>query len=366
MRLNGTTYSPQGLLDFIQSEQQKRLLPPWEQALFDLLRAWFGPDATLTLKTSGSTGPPKLIRAEKARMEASARATLDHLNIAPGGKGLLILPTTHIAGVMMVVRALVGELDLIPMAPGRRLTWQDLPDRRYDLLAATPSQLLGMVGQGGDGGLLEKIGSLLVGGAAPSPHLERLLSCGPNPIHVTYGMTETLSHVALRRLAPGPAQSSYQGLPGVQFSQGEAGQLIIQAPALLDGPLTTRDRVELISSTAFRWLSRLDHVINSGGIKIHPEVVERALAPLMATWQKNYLIAGVEDERLGESVTLYLEGEGVTPSEEAAILAACRKLCPPYEAPRQIVAVPAFVQTASGKWDRIKTLQQEKKCDHLV
>ncbi|SEH08138.1 AMP-binding protein [Candidatus Venteria ishoeyi] len=358
LSLNGIYYDPAALMALISSEREQTKLPAWKNDIYQFLQAWYGPDEHISLQTSGSTGPAQTITAQKSRMASSARATLDALGISGKGKALLILPASHVAGKMMLVRAIIGGLDLITLQP--RLTWQamNIPLQSYCLAAATPSQLMGLMQTNKKNrGAVDQIKHLLVGGAAPSPALESWLCQCKNPVYLTYGMTETLSHVALRRLAPAPARPYYQALPGIHFEQNQEACLIIHAPALCDGPLHTRDQVKLYTATSFRWLGRLDFVINSGGLKFHPEQIEAALFPVMQKLKRRYMIAGINDKQLGECLTLLLEGRDLEETAQTQLLNDCSKVSQSkYACPRQIKTVSQFSMTDSGKLDRMRTL----------
>jgi o-succinylbenzoate---CoA ligase len=356
LQLNGVTYSPSELLQFINSEQTREN-PAWKNTLFAFLQEWYGTNKTISLTTSGSTGPAKKAETTRSRMVASAQATLDYLKIKPGGKALLLLPATHIGGKMMVVRAIVGGLNLTTAQPSLNLP-QHSSQKPFALVAATPTQLMGLIWDPKQ--FIPKVSlyhSLLVGGAPPSQALEQALSKLPISVYVTYGMTETLSHVALRPIT----QPYYQALPGITFSQNFNGELIISAPALTKSPIQSGDRVRLINQTTFQWLGRLDNIINSAGVKIQPETIEQAIAPILDRWPGRYLIAGQDHHKLGQCATLFMESQKLEETVKETILRECRELCPPYEYPQKIVTLTPFAETPSGKVDRIKTLLNGRK-----
>ena len=192
---------------------------------------------------------------------------------------------------------------------------------------------------------LRKIRHLLIGGGAVDENMERTLFTFPHAVWSTYGMTETLSHIALRRLNGPSASEWYTPMDGISVSLDEENCLQISAPMLCEEALQTNDIAVLhTDGRRFRILGRRDNVICSGGIKIQIEEVERLLRPHLHT---HYLITHARDERLGEAVVLLIEGGDV----EAA-RSICQNRLPKYWQPRHVLAVSQVPLTATGKPDR--------------
>ena len=298
-------------------------------------------EPSLSVQTSGSTGQPQRLSVEKKRMVRSAEATLRFLRIPNGSTALLCLPLKFIAGQMMVVRSLVGSLSLRAVCPSSRplATLHDAPF----FAAMTPMQVFESLRSPHDRRLLRRIRRLLIGGGSISPTLEEELRDFPNEVWSSYGMTETLSHIALRRLNGPQASETYRPLPGVRLSLSSEGTLIIDAPGITDGALTTNDLAEISGDGSFRILGRRDNVICSGGLKLRIEELETRLASLPV----RFFITSLPDERLGEAVTLLFEPrEGM---ETATLDTLCRHLLPPHAVPRRFVAVPRLPFTDTGK-----------------
>ena len=298
-------------------------------------------EPSLSVQTSGSTGQPQRLSVEKQRMVRSAEATLRFLRIPNGSTALLCLPLKFIAGQMMVVRSLVGSLSLRAVCPSSRplATLHDAPF----FAAMTPMQVFESLRSPHDRRLLRRIRRLLIGGGSISPTLEEELRDFPNEVWSSYGMTETLSHIALRRLNGPQASETYRPLPGVRLSLSSEGTLIIDAPGITDGALTTNDLAEISGDGSFRILGRRDNVICSGGLKLRIEELETRLASLPV----RFFITSLPDERLGEAVTLLFEPrEGM---ETATLDTLCRHLLPPHAVPRHFVAVPRLPFTDTGK-----------------
>ena len=302
----------------------------------EFLAEWHNDSPTVLVHTSGSTGEPKPMWVEKLRMEASARMTCDFLGLKEGDTALLCMSLDYIAGKMMVVRSLVRGLRLITVEPNGHPSWES----DVAFAAMVPMQVFNLL-QTPDGcQRLKQIQHLLIGGGAIDETMARVLADFPNQVWSTYGMTETLSHIALRRLNGPNATEWYTPLPGISLSLSDEGCLRIDAPALHEGMLVTNDIVELAPDGRFRVLGRKDNVVCSGGIKIQMEEVERLLRSHL---REPYLITKRRDEKFGEAVVLLTEGD--TMKAEAV----CRQVLPKYWQPRDYVSVAHIPMTETGK-----------------
>lgn len=337
--------------------------------LKDFLSSWHNGEERLTVHTSGSTGAPKALLVEKRRMAASARITCDFLGLEPGDRALLCLPLDYIAGKMMVVRALTRGLRLLAVTPsGHPLkdidtedggSWCNLtaatpsghPLRDIDteeggiwcdLAAMVPMQVHHSLQTAEEKAKLWGIRHLIIGGGAIDDELEKQLKDHPHAVWSTYGMTETLSHIALRRLNGPEASSWYTPFEGVGISQNEDGCLVIDAPEVAESTLVTHDIVEIAADgRRFKVLGRKDNVICSGGIKIQIEEVERLLRPHLAT---PFLVSKRPDKVLGEAVALLTEAADLASIEEI-----CRTVLPPYWRPRHYQHTSHLPLTETGK-----------------
>ena len=301
------------------------------------LDEWNNPSPTVLVHTSGSTGKPKPMLVEKRRMEASARITCRFLGLHEGDTALLCMPLDYIAGKMMVVRALTCGLRLVSTEPKGTPEW----DGFIDFAAMVPLQVYNLLNDPAGRQRLRQIRHLIIGGGAIDDTLARQLADFPHHVWSTYGMTETLSHIALRRLNGPDASDWYTPFDGVTLSLTDDGCLVINAPAVHDGPLVTNDIAECNTTQRFRILGRKDNVICSGGIKIQIEEVERRLRPHLHV---PYIITKAPDEKLGEQVVLLTESKAV-----GDVLAACRLHLPKYWVPRRILSVDRLPLTETGK-----------------
>lgn len=320
----------------------------WEEEALGFCRDWLGGQASFVLHTSGSTGAPKPIAVPRARMEASALGTGEALGIKAGDKALCCLPVRYIAGKMMLVRAMVLDLHLHIRQPSEDPLAGWPPEEPIHFVALIPMQLRQILASG-SWQALRQAKAVIIGGGAVPPAVEVAARAVPLPLWATYGMTETVSHVALRALngTNGHAEAWYQLLPGVEAWTDERGCLCLRGAVTGGEPVLTNDLVTL-EGRRFRWLGRHDLVINSGGIKI---IVEEWESKVSVWWQSQglnaaFALVGVPDERLGEQVVLAVEQTGEPMPD---LLLGLRELLPPYQAPRQIVWLSAWPLTPTGK-----------------
>lgn len=307
------------------------------------LNEWHDASPYLTVHTSGSTGTPKSIRVHKEQMMASARLTCSFLGLKRGDKALLCMSLDYIAGKMMVVRSLVAELDLISVTPsGHPLKDVNTPLR---FAAMIPMQVYNSLQVPEERKKLMQIDHLIIGGGAIDAELAKELKELPNHIWSTYGMTETLSHIALRRLNGKDASPYYIPFNNVRLSLSGEGTLIINAPLVCDETLVTNDIAELLPDGCFRILGRKDNVINSGGVKIQIEEMEELLQPFILV---PFAVTAVSHPKFGEEVVLLVEAQQPITDLELQI----ENILPLYWKPKHILYISKLPQTGSGKIDR--------------
>ena len=299
---------------------------------------WFSSPDEMTFQTSGSTGKSKSISVKKEWMRNSARLTGKTFGLAQGDSALLCMPMKYIAGKMMVVRALELGLNLKVVEPSSN-PLKDL-ESPIDFAAMVSLQLEKSLND------WHKVKKLIVGGGRINPQLVEKLQSVSTQVFETYGMTETLTHVAIKPLNGSNKSDCFHALDGVHFEKDERDCLVIHATDLNPEPIVTNDLVELLDEKSFRWLGRHNNVINSGGIKIIPEVVEAKLSSTIS--DRRYFIAGLPDESFGEKVVLVVEGERIDITMESL---------DKYEKPKEIYFIPKFVETESGKVTRRETIK---------
>ena len=326
-------------------------------SLDDFLSEWQNDSPYVHVQTSGSTGAPKPMLVEKRRMLASARITCDFLNLQPGDTALLCMSLDYIAGKMMVVRSLERGLKLIEVEPSGHplstirsaLPLGSAKNYKLDFAAMVPLQVYNSLQVPEERERLMQIRHLIIGGGAIDDEMAAQLKSFPHAVWSTYGMTETLSHIALRRLSGPEASEWYTPFPSVKVSLSDEGCLVIDAPEVCSERLITNDIADLSlgpgPSDRFRILGRKDNVICSGGIKIQAEELERQLRPHLRV---PYLISKRPDAKFGEVVVLLTEGS----VDEARQV--CERVLPKFHQPRAYMHVDQIPLTATGKPQRWK------------
>jgi O-succinylbenzoic acid--CoA ligase len=315
----------------------------WERPAILFMREWLNAEETIEVQTSGSSGEPTVWRTGKSALEASASMTANFFHRPSGTSALLVLPATYIAGKMMLVRAMTQGWSLTSIMPSAQpLSTLKHP---FDFAAFTPMQLAEL--NDDQFKLLAQFGTVIVGGAAVSDALrERLVSYCDN-IYETYGMAETLSHIAVRRLSG--QNMPFEALESVQLSVDTEHRLQISAPHILPEIIQTQDVVELLSPSAFYYRGRYDRMINSGGVKLFAEVIEKKIEPFM---DRPYHISSLPDDILGRRLVLYIESE--VPIDETKLKERITVALDRYEVPKEIIVVQTLERTSSGKIKQIK------------
>jgi O-succinylbenzoic acid--CoA ligase len=307
----------------------------FEKPVGDFLLDWFDSKDYIEMFTSGSTGEPKTVVVKKQAMVNSAIATGDFFDLKPGNSALQCLPVKYVAGKMMLVRAMILGLDLEFVAPSSNPMRNNEID--FDFVAMVPLQAQNSIQE------LKKVKKLIIGGAAVNKTLEKQLLKLNTEVYETYGMTETITHIAARKLG----EKAFTVLPDVTVSYDDRNCLVIHAPKISDEVIITNDIVELVNENQFIFLGRIDNVINSGGIKLIPEQIENKL---ISKIQQRFFIASKPDNELGEKLILVVEGDKV--EFDHTIYEDLDK----YEKPKEILFIPKFKETATGKIMRKETL----------
>lgn len=311
--------------------------------LADFMREWLDAKDWVHGQTSGSTGTPKQLKLSKKAMAESAARTCAFLGLNEGDTAYLCMPVKYVGGKMMVVRAMTQGLDLIWNTPS--LTPMKGLREPPVFTAMTPMQATAALADPDERELLKGTRHILLGGSAVSPTLAVAVADFPNAVWSTYGMTETVSHIALRRLSGEKAAESYMPLPGVTVSLAENGALTIDAPGIAAGRLVTNDLAEILADGSFRILGRLDNVINTGGIKVQIETAETLLRDII---NAPIAVTSVPDEKTAEKVVLLVAGS----FDEKGLMEAAKAKLPRYWNPKVIVRVDEIPETGSGKPDR--------------
>ena len=300
----------------------------FEKPVGDFILDWFNDKSYIEMNTSGTTGKPKLIKVDKQAMVNSAIATGDFFDLQPKDKVLHCLPTKYIAGKMMFVRGFILGLDMDFVAPSAHpLLYNDI---KYDFTAMVPLQAQNSIKE------LKYVRKMIIGGVKINKSLEKQLAKLPLEAFETYGMTETITHIAAKKVG----EKAFTVLPNVTISYNENNCLVINAPRISEDIIVTNDIVQLINENQFIFLGRFDNIVNSGGIKLMPEQIEEKLALKIAA---RFFVAGKPDKVLGEKLILIIEGEQ-QPLEESVY-----ELLDKYEKPKEVFFVEKFKETGNGK-----------------
>ncbi|UOY06266.1 AMP-binding protein [Muricauda sp. SCSIO 64092] len=345
-KLNGIHFDEDGLYELAYSWVKEG--QDFEKAAGNFLLEWLGPSESIPVQTSGSTGQPKIIEISKEFMVNSALTTGRFFELKPRSSALLCLSAQHIAGKMMLVRALILGLELDIVAPSSKpLT---VHQKQYGFCAMVPLQVENSLAD------LQNIEKLIVGGAPISKSLRKALAKQRGTIFETYGMTETVTHIAVREIGnvkSGMYETYFRTLPDIQIERDERGCLVIVAPKVAAERIVTNDLVEIRDDTHFKWLGRFDNVINSGGVKLIPERIEEKLAPLI---ENRFFAFGIPHGQLGEELVLIIEGD----LDREVLQKGIDNLrdLDKFEKPKQILSTPKFVETKNGKIRREETVLQ--------
>ncbi len=338
----GISYQDESLNKLIR----EKLMPEtdeWERLVFEFVKQWVDGSEYFEFKTSGSTGTPNVLTFSRVALVASANSTLTFFQLKPRMVALLCLPMMYVAAKMMVVRALVGGLNLLAVKPSSLV---EIPnDIKIDFAAMVPLQVATLLNQKSSG--FENISTLIIGGASVDDDLHTKLQKVSTTCWETYGMTETLTHVAVRDIKNQSLNNAFKALPSIKFDADERGCLIIHAPNIQTKPLVTNDMVNLLNDCEFEWLGRADWVINSGGIKVSPEQVEKNLANHISV---PFAITSLPDVKLGECVVLVLEGGNKLNSSE--LVKKTNLLS--YHVPRKQISIEQLPLLENGKLDRLE------------
>jgi len=344
--LNGVSFSEASLLIFANQLTQAK--DQEHCAMGTFISEWLNDAAFVTVSTSGSTGKPKVLKVTKQHMINSAKATGAFFDVNEGAKALLCLSANYIAGKMMLVRAMTLGWDLDTVTPSNAPLGGS--KKKYDFCAMVPTQLRNSLQN------IDNIRKLIVGGAPITQSLSNRIQTKKVQVYETYGMTETVSHIAVKRvstLAGGVEEPFFKTMPAVEVSVDQRGCLVINAPLVAKETLVTNDIVTLINATTFLWKGRFDNVINSGGIKLFPEEIEKKIQHLI---DQRFFISWLSDSKLGQQLVLIIENsDAVNKAKNNNNAPDFSSVLTKYQMPKQVFYVAQFVETATGKIQREQT-----------
>lgn len=341
LTINGTTRNIAETISFCNNSDESNL-----KLMGAFLSEWFNDSPEMALQTSGSTGQPKIIRVQKSQMLQSAAMTAKFFQFKPGQTALLALPLTYIAGKMMVVRALLSGLNLFCIEPIHHPLNQIPSSVTIDFAPLVPMQL-------DEATYTATVRTILLGGAPLTGLQEEKINQLNAAVFHGYGMTETLSHVAIRSVNGKSASPVYHALPNIFFEVDERNCLIVNAP-FVTGKIYTNDVVDVMDERSFVWKGRIDNVINSGGVKLFPESIESRISAFVS---HPFFVAAVPDEHLGEALCLVIESPKFDAVASERLKTLLHENLSRFEHPKHIFFVEQFYRTESGKVQRNKVIE---------
>ncbi len=359
--INGKEFTSDFLLEYGESILNSGLTV-YERKTLEFCRQWLSGQKVFEVHTSGSSGKPKLITIKREQMIASAHLTGDVFKLEKNDRVLACLSTEHIAGMMMLVRSFVLDMHLTIINPVANPLENFPADAVFDFTALVPLQLYEIFNKAKKKlAVLNRMKAVIVGGAPVNTELEKKIQLIKAPVYSTYGMTETVTHIALKRLNGKEKTDYFKTLKGVEIDTDNRNCLIIKS-AVTDGKvLVTNDLVEINAKDSFRLLGRIDNVINTGGFKVQIEKVEKALEQVLSQIQKGKpaksFISSVPDEKFGREIIAVIEGAPFTAKKQNQLMQGLGSYLKKHEMPRTIHFIPKIIVTAIDKIDRQATLK---------
>jgi o-succinylbenzoate---CoA ligase len=352
IRINESTFK----LDSFLNSNTAFFSTDFERVVHDSIYQWVNFDTKFSFNTSGSTGTPKSIAFERKQLQASAQATIHAFALEPHQTSLICLNPSFIAGQMMIIRSLENSMNMVAIEPCNDPLQQISIDEKIDFAAFVPYQLQTILESTLSIDKLNRIKSVIIGGAPLDEKTILKLQSLDCQVYATYGMTETITHVALKKLNGSDRQGHFRALKGVSLSLDSRSCLVIEAPYLAE-KIVTNDIVELIDKESFQWLGRYDNIINSGGVKVIPEKVEATILSVFKNLSihNRFFLIGMEDTMLGTKAVLVMEGTSQFTKVE--IINALKESLSKYEVPKAIFFVPNFIETQTQKINRTDTLK---------
>ena len=341
LRLNFSSFDKSWVLNYAYTQLRDGwALTLWKKEIFYFIIDWLSESETIKVTTSGSTGTPKTLLLNKEYVKKSAEATNLFFNLKKGDKALLCLPVKYIAGKLMIVRALEGNYNLFCVEPSLTPSFDET---FIDFSAMTPAQVSSLLSKEQGRLLLDKLDKLIIGGDRISTLLDKKLQTINTKVWHTYGMTETITHIALRKVNGSEASEWFSPMEHVSVLQ-QNQQLVINAPSIGVHQMVTNDVVEFNADGSFRVLGRTDNVVISGGIKLFPEIIEKKLEEVC---KNSFYFSGVNDNTLGSKLVMYIESDN--PIDVEDLKRTISMLLDKYEIPKDIVVKKHFKRTISDK-----------------
>ena len=349
--INGFNYTNDALVTGAWIKNDITNASAWQKSIHAFITEWINEDDFVKVQTSGSTGKPKKIKLTKERMMNSAFMTGKYFDFKSGQKAVLSLPCDYIAGKMMVVRAMMWGLDL-QLVPPKGNPMVDI-SQPIDFAAMVPLQVATIFEENPN--KFSIIRKLIIGGGKVDTQLAKKLETISTQCYATYGMTETITHVAIKKLN-GPNQTTYfEALSNISLSTDKRGCLKIDAPKLSTDTVITNDLVDLKNDKQFEWLGRFDNVINTGGVKVFPEKIEAILEKIIS---QRFFITSLPEKKLENKVILIIEDKEWITKKINALKLDIKQVLSKFEQPKAIYFLDKFEETPTKKIQRNRTKEK--------
>ena len=356
--INGNTYH---LQRYSKNKEGINSLSTFARSVIAFILDWKDGQENFEFHTSGTTGKLKIITLSRDQMIASAEMTMKFLDFKGGGNILLCLEPKYIAGAMMLVRALLWKCYVYAVTPSGNPLMKIPESLQLSLASLVPMQLDKILSKPELSSKIKNIKNILIGGAPLSIRLQNLVqSLSPN-MFLTFGMTETASHFAIRKLNGADKSNYFQALNSTEISTDKRGCLTITGIITNGETIITNDLVEIIDRNKFKWLGRIDHVINSGGIKLNLDLLEKKIRKIFNSddIENDFFLEGITDRKLGEKLIMIFE-TGNLDAQSSNRINSLLDLLPKYEIPKEIRFIKKFFITKTGKINRLKSLESAK------
>ncbi len=330
---------------------------PYFRGVIDFIKHWETKPAYLYIKTSGSTGPPKEIKLSREQLLASVKLSQEKFNLNQSTQFICNLPIDYIAGKLMIIRALELNADLLilkpstnPMALNSRERYMLDTQMGKNFMAFVPMQIDAMLKDKESVRALNTAKAILIGGTGINQTLRDDIKQLKVPVYLTYGMTETCTHIAVQNLMEEKEEALFETLEGVEISINNNQQLQIRGDVTNNEWITTNDIVELISPSRFHLLGRVDDIINTGGVKINPSTIYK----VADKYFKQYFVYGVPDQLLGQKIVIFTTDK-INTQKQAEVLSQLKEELAKFARPKEIIVLKEFLLTSSGKINQKET-----------
>lgn len=354
LKINNKEISYQKIID---KDYHQNNFSEYEIKTLDFCHHWLTEKEYFIVNTSGSTGMPKEIKIYRQQMIISAQLTAKFLNLKANQKAFICLSSSYIAGMMMIVRAFITDMQLFIYDPSAN-PLIDI-NENFDFAAFVPLQLYEIIKNTPEKvAILNSMKNIIIGGGIINYNLEKQLIDLKANIYHTYGMTETITHIALRKINGLDRKDYFTVLENTKISLDNRNCLVINSPVTENKDVITNDLVKILSDKDFKILGRIDNMINSGGVKIQIEDIESAVDKVLSELKINtkYFVSSINDEKFGEIVVAVFQDKPYSQKIQEDITNSLKLVLKKYQIPKRYLFIDKIRETATGKYDKKQTI----------